>query len=81
MHPIANAFLQKPRQGSHQSGPQYLLSKLYNMLTPSPKIEEIIAFQRELIIKELWKICQVLEIRDYLALFGPPKQILPKLKT
>ena len=57
VHPIANEFLLKPRQGSHQIGLQYLLFKLHDMFTPSLKIEEIITFQRELIVKEVWKIC------------------------
>ena len=56
VHPIANAFLQKPGQGSHQIGPQYLLSKLHDILTSSLKVEEIIVFQKELIVKEVWKI-------------------------
>ena len=31
LHPIANAFLQKPGQGSHQIGLRYLLFKLHDI--------------------------------------------------
>ena len=78
--PLPRHFLHKPGQGAHQSDPQYLLSKLHDMLTSSLKIEEVIAFQSELIITEIWKLA-VLEICVCLALFGPPKQILPELNN
>ena len=81
VHPIANEFLLKPEQGSDQIGLQNLLSKLHDMITPSLKIEEIIAFQIELIVKRNWKICQALRIGGCLALFGPPKQVLNELKN
>jgi hypothetical protein len=72
----ANSLVHKFGQGVPQDSPQTLFFILYDMHRPTPKIKEVMEFQKGLSIDQSLKISEVWRIGYRSALFQPSKQIL-----